>query len=683
MVPEKEKRIMVILVFLSTFALYLATLAPSITVGDSGEFCAASVILGLCHSPGYPLFILLGKAAVVLIPFGSYAFRINLLSAFAASSAVTVLFVLLKEFLGKENKPAAIAAAAALLTAVSPAFWRSAIQAEVFTLNTFFAVLIIYALKKENYLLSAFLLGLGLGNHHTLVFAGLLIGFEVIRRKLFGLRTLALMALCFVIGFSVYFYLPLRAVKDPGLNWGRPSTASLLWRDISRADYGSLSLTTGEKLERNAGTTVKQVKRFFSSFNSQFSLFGILLGLLGVYISFKSKDGLLIGLSCLWAVSGPGFMLLANMPFNAESDGILERFYILVNILWAFPAARGLLFIYERFKPKALIAAAGLALVVSLAALNYASIDWRGYFLEYDYGRNLLRTLKPGSMLLMDGGDDTFYSTAYLCFAEGRRPDVELHDRGGLVFKNIYGTDFRRITRDEKEARRRDVERRLLGRRPLYYSTFNTGVMPGAALRPDGILYTPIGAVAPDAGTANSFACYSLRGIFDGAEYYDYRSRALAPIYPFFASVIYPSKREAYQDYAMFKWGDALWLSQNIRVDLLKAAFDEFSSGRLAAAERTYIRTVKLFPDEVSALCNLGVLAEKRNDRDGARKQYLRAIEIKPDYAEAYYNLAVLYWQESNWQEVVNNMRRVLAINPGDERARRYLPAALQRLSAK
>lgn len=666
-----------ILVFISTFGLYLATLAPSITVGDSGEFCAASVILGLCHSPGYPLFVLLGKAATLLIPFGSYAFRINALSALAASLTAVTVFYTLKETLKGKTSSSAVAAAASLLLAVSPAFWRSAVQAEVFTLNTLFAALIILALAREKYLLSAFLLGLGLGNHQTLVFAGLLVAWEVFRRKLYAPRTLAAMALCFIIGFTVYLYLPVRTVKDPGLNWGRPSTAALLWRDISRADYGSLSLTTGEKLGRDAGTTARQVKRFAVSFAGQFSPIGILLGLLGIYASYRSRDRFALGVACLWALAGPGFMLLANLPFNAESEGILERFYIFSNVLWAFPAAAGLAFIAERVKPAAAAPALGIMLAGVLAASNYASIDWRGYYLEYDYGRNLLRTLRPGAILLMDGGDDTFYSTAYLTFAEGMRPDVELHDRGGLVFRSIYGPDFRGLTRDEKEERRRDVESRYIGRRPVYFSTFNTAVVPGRTLRADGILYTP------DNIPANSFECYSFRGIYGGSVYYDYRSRALAPIYPYFAGVIRPAERGSYRRFAMETWGDALWLRQNTRMEMLKEAYDEFGAGRAASAEQRYREIAALFPDEVSALCNLGVLAEQRGDRKGAKELYMKAISIRPDYADAYYNLSVLYWQEGDWQRVVENLRRVQQLNPSDPRAARFLPQALMRLNGR
>ena len=49
--------------------------------GDSGELMAEACQLGVAHPPGYPLFVLVAHAAVAWFPWGSPAFRINLLSA--------------------------------------------------------------------------------------------------------------------------------------------------------------------------------------------------------------------------------------------------------------------------------------------------------------------------------------------------------------------------------------------------------------------------------------------------------------------------------------------------------------------------------------------------------------------------------------------------------------------------
>src|SRR4029079_19807489 len=59
-------------------ALYSATLAPGVGAGDSGELLLAAQTLGVPHPPGYPLWTLLARIAV-LIPWGDVAARVNML----------------------------------------------------------------------------------------------------------------------------------------------------------------------------------------------------------------------------------------------------------------------------------------------------------------------------------------------------------------------------------------------------------------------------------------------------------------------------------------------------------------------------------------------------------------------------------------------------------------------------
>jgi len=87
-------------------------------------------------------------------------------------------------------------------------------------------------------------------------------------------------------------------------------------------------------------------------------------------------------------------------------------------------------------------------------------------------------------------------------------------------------------------------------------------------------------------------------------------------------------------------------------------------------------------PGMMDTLLNLGVVQEKMNDLEGARDTYLRSLRADPSSANTYYNLAVLYWKQGNWAEVVRAFKRMLEINPGDIRARQYLPAAMAKLKA-
>src|SRR5215212_3184652 len=81
------------LVFL---ALYVRTAAPSVLSGDSAEFQMAAPLLGVPHPTTYPLYVLLGKLATLVIPFGDLAWRVTLVSAGCAALAVALFYAVLR-----------------------------------------------------------------------------------------------------------------------------------------------------------------------------------------------------------------------------------------------------------------------------------------------------------------------------------------------------------------------------------------------------------------------------------------------------------------------------------------------------------------------------------------------------------------------------------------------------------
>ena len=70
-------------VFFAALFLYAWTLAPTVTLVDSGELIVAARSLGMAHPPGFPLWVMLAHL-VSLVPFGSVALRINFLPRFLA-----------------------------------------------------------------------------------------------------------------------------------------------------------------------------------------------------------------------------------------------------------------------------------------------------------------------------------------------------------------------------------------------------------------------------------------------------------------------------------------------------------------------------------------------------------------------------------------------------------------------
>ncbi len=189
-------------IFFLSLALYISSVAPTLSWGwrgfgvDGGDLLAAAYNLGVPHPPGYPTYTMLVKFFSILVPWGDFAFRANLLSAILGATAVLLLYHIVLSLLraiaptDRDATLPRIAAAvlSALALAVSPLFWSHSTIAEVYTLNAVFvAALILLAIRTvlptstarsgdppasggtKRLFLFAFLLGLGLGNHLTLL----------------------------------------------------------------------------------------------------------------------------------------------------------------------------------------------------------------------------------------------------------------------------------------------------------------------------------------------------------------------------------------------------------------------------------------------------------------------------------------------------------------------------------
>lgn len=110
--------------------LYLATMSPDVQAGDSAEFQLAAVIGGVPHPTTYPLYVLLGRASAMLVPWGVPAWRVTLVSVVCAALALAVLWRLLWR-LGESRAAATLAV---LALGLAPGVWHAATIAEVYAL---------------------------------------------------------------------------------------------------------------------------------------------------------------------------------------------------------------------------------------------------------------------------------------------------------------------------------------------------------------------------------------------------------------------------------------------------------------------------------------------------------------------------------------------------------------------
>ncbi len=80
-----------IISFVVVWAVYLWTLAPELTLEDSGELCTGSFYAGIPHPPGYPFWAIYSYIWTVIVPFGNVAWRVEVGQSFASAMGCGLL----------------------------------------------------------------------------------------------------------------------------------------------------------------------------------------------------------------------------------------------------------------------------------------------------------------------------------------------------------------------------------------------------------------------------------------------------------------------------------------------------------------------------------------------------------------------------------------------------------------
>ncbi len=93
-VPPMFRRIdwlALIITFGTVWAVYLWTLAPELTLEDSGELCTGSYYAGIPHPPGYPFWAIYSWFWTFILPIGNVAWRVEVGQSFAAAMGCGLL----------------------------------------------------------------------------------------------------------------------------------------------------------------------------------------------------------------------------------------------------------------------------------------------------------------------------------------------------------------------------------------------------------------------------------------------------------------------------------------------------------------------------------------------------------------------------------------------------------------
>jgi Protein of unknown function (DUF2723) len=442
------------LVFLVSLVVYRLALAPTVTLVDSGELIVAARFLGVAHPPGFPLYLIFAHL-FSLLPIGSIAVRINLASATFGAFACGMLTLVAVELIAsssfvsivkseqrkKGSRPKipgkdtfvthgwlmlASAISCGLLLTFSKTLWSYATIAEVYTLNTFLILTILFlmlrwrrcivndpvhtAIKSKSrrsmpaitgydvwLYAAAIVFGLALGVHHVTVglllpaLAAIVCRTQGIRfflsRRLFYAAFVSIAALV-----AVNSYLPLAASARPILNWGDPSSFEALWWHITGRQYQVFVSFTpaiaGQEL-------VKFGNLLLHEFGFWWLPLALLFAIIG-YISMFRRDRTGFWFFVLVVLFNLGYAL------NYEIAEDKDAYYLATFISIAVSFGYGIREVLHRVPSNIRTPAAGLMLLIPLLGLfAHWPYNNRGhYFIAHDYVENIQSTIEPNGLLL-------------------------------------------------------------------------------------------------------------------------------------------------------------------------------------------------------------------------------------------------------------------------------------------
>lgn len=720
--------------FFISLVVYIKTLCPTIYVGDSPALITASYTLGIGHPPGYPLWCLLAKLFTFL-PIGDVAYRVNLMVAFLSSLTVYFLFLIIVKSL--RNRIAAVTAS--LLFAFSREFWDQSLFAEVYSLNAFFIVTLIFLVlvwedqtkqeasstnsrsnvRKKYLWLISFIYGLSLTNHHSMVLflPPLLFWIFLIDRRSFAsFKLWSGSILFFFLGLFVYLYLPFRSLANPALDWGNPETLSNFLKHIFRAQYGSLS-----SAPRSLTLFSKQLFFYLRYLCEQFTPFLIWLCLPGIWALYKNDKKFFSATIIAFLFYSLGMIIVLNQRPVAHKQFLSRIFFIPSYIIAAIWLGYGISFFMGKLGRKAKKVAFLLLIlpIIPLTTHYYENDKSRNYFV-YDYGLNVLKTL-DNKAVLITRGDNNVFPILYFQIVEGMRPDVFHYEVTNKLFQQ---NDLRRKWEKILNIRpdgicsidpgAKDFIFEITKERSIYL-TFQPRMtgrdIPG--IQTAGFLYKLQEEKIPLQEINRIWEKYELRGIEDSSIYQNDYVREIIPVYYYYSGEYAFSRGEVEQAKISFRKASEIasdvnpHIHRNLGITFeIKGWYDEaisefesclqvdpndsfchaqlsrlyFKKLLLDRAISEYRRLLDIDPTSLVTMTYLGDVLKLRGSFQEALKIYREALSLDRSYPLTYYNLGLLYMDMDQPEEALKIFQKGLKVAPRYSRLHLVLAAAYKKI---
>ncbi|MBN1384748.1 MAG: DUF2723 domain-containing protein, partial [Elusimicrobia bacterium] len=534
------------------------------------------------------------------------------------------------------------ASAAALALAFSNQLWTQSTMAEVYSLNAFFTALILYLLLLPTpyFLLPVFLFGLGMGNHHTMlllipaILYLLLTNHSSIKLSNSPKRSvdpnspglsysLTLLLSALALGFSIYLFLLLRSQQNPIADWDNPENLTNFFKVVFRSGYGGV-MNIDEKsgmFMRPLGLLISQMADYFKNMIDSFTIFGFILGILGFTSMYKKDRKALWFLFIIFIFTGPVFIFLANKPLIDVARDQLEPFYIPSITVFAIWIGYGIKLLIDLSHNKQ-----GLPRIAPKGR-------WFG-------------ALVPGTYVFIIVIILFQFSSAFP--RNNLRNNFASLDIGRNILKTVPENSLLFLDKSDESIFILAYQKIIEKRKPTVdIIDCNASVFPNIY----GDRYYWI------KGKERRMARYPIerKMIIDAGR----------------KNIYYLSQNPNYFNDIKFH---NIGLLHTIDKTKLRYNYPEMYALRENNLRLRDTIMIYVF------YMNLADYYTATRQTEKAISMYKKAITIKPEYTDAYYNLAGLYWNKNNWRGVIEQLEKLLELQPGNTEIQRLLDAARRKL---
>jgi hypothetical protein len=418
-------------VLVLSLVVYGMTLLPGVGWGDTAKLQYIAYVWGIPHRFGYPLFIFLSRL-FLLLPVGSVAYRINLMSAVFAAGAVALTYLII---LRLTRRDWVAAASGALAFAFSRTFWAEANHAEVYSLNALIVAAVVLSLlawhqtRRIGLLyLGVGLYALGYGNHMTMVTWLPAVLFVIVAtdyRVLLDPKKVSVLAGLVLLGASQYLYIIIRAHQNPIHNEIRNEMGDWSWGGWWT--WMTYSRFEGQFFGYSLSEQVDLVRQFLDLSQRQFYRWGYILGWIGAWEQLQASLTRTAFLGLIGAC-------VAGFAMNYGRGRTTGQFYLIpaylvfaVFVGCGLGAVRSKLAQLLTHQPRALarplwagITVASLALPAYPLVRNYAKVDRSHYQEPAEFARTFVENAEPEFILIAGQQYNEVEAIFYVATVEAR-----------------------------------------------------------------------------------------------------------------------------------------------------------------------------------------------------------------------------------------------------------------------